>query len=451
MKLQNLKINNLYHQYNYDVYFNNDITFLYGLNGCGKTTVLNITEAIITARIFDLFEYEFDSISLEYVDDDEIVNTIKVSFNVDNDNLNVFFDGSEFEIERIPDDYREDSIRTNKTKYYFKKYNELIKIYNTFNYIYLPLNRTVNTSNYMYADMEREYSYSFNAYHRIFSKKNLKMPSKLKDRALVDIEMLIYNKIAEMNSHLSQINNEFRNDILKTSLNIDKDFSIEKLLESIRKSSVSSIEQLSKEYINMLKDLNIGNDEINGYVEFFNDYIKLLKSSAEDTMDANFVNLILKYSEFIRISRLVKIAKETEAKKSEITERVQVFETLINEFFANGNADKQIKIDSLGRVGFITNGREDLISVQLLSSGERQLLIFFANLIFNVNKNEKCIFVVDEPELSLHLSWQKTFVDSAIKINPNIQMIFATHSPEFIGKHRNKMVRLIRSNCTEEM
>ena len=40
MKLENLVIEKLHGIYNYDVDFNEDITFLYGSNGCGKTTIL---------------------------------------------------------------------------------------------------------------------------------------------------------------------------------------------------------------------------------------------------------------------------------------------------------------------------------------------------------------------------------------------------------------------------
>ena len=98
----------------------------------------------------------------------------------------------------------------------------------------------------------------------------------------------------------------------------------------------------------------------------------------------------------------------------------------------------------------MTENSSDMISVHYLSSGERQLLIFFANLIFAVDNTKNGIFVVDEPELSLHLSWQKIFVESAIKINPNIQMIFATHSPEFVGKYRDRMFKLEKKYIVKE-
>ena len=64
VKLISITIKKLYGYYNYDVDFNSDVTFIYGLNGCGKTTILNITEAIITGQLFKLFSYNFDFIKL---------------------------------------------------------------------------------------------------------------------------------------------------------------------------------------------------------------------------------------------------------------------------------------------------------------------------------------------------------------------------------------------------
>ena len=63
-------------------------------------------------------------------------------------------------------------------------------------------------------------------------------------------------------------------------------------------------------------------------------------------------------------------------------------------------------------------------------------------MIFGVNDRKNGIFIVDEPELSLHLTWQKLFIEQTLKINNNIQLIFATHSPEIVGRHRDKMYKL---------
>lgn len=65
-------------------------------------------------------------------------------------------------------------------------------------------------------------------------------------------------------------------------------------------------------------------------------------------------------------------------------------------------------------------------------------------MIFGLRGKSTGIFIVDEPEASLHLEWQSKFVPAILKTNENIQVIFATHSPELIGKYREKAIKLKR-------
>lgn len=44
------------------------------------------------------------------------------------------------------------------------------------------------------------------------------------------------------------------------------------------------------------------------------------------------------------------------------------------------------------------------------------------------------VYVVDEPEVSLHITWQEQFVDALLKASPDTQFILATHSPSIIAK-----------------
>ena len=81
-----------------------------------------------------------------------------------------------------------------------------------------------------------------------------------------------------------------------------------------------------------------------------------------------------------------------------------------------------------------------------LSSGEKQIVTFFAYLLFGLQDTNQSLFIVDEPEVSLHLQWQRQFVDTLLELNPEIQLIFATHAPEIIGRHRDKAFKLI-PNC----
>ena len=66
LKIKEFIIEKLHGYIDYDIKFNDDVTFLYGENGCGKTTVLNIITSIITGKIYELSKYQFGFISLSY-------------------------------------------------------------------------------------------------------------------------------------------------------------------------------------------------------------------------------------------------------------------------------------------------------------------------------------------------------------------------------------------------
>jgi predicted ATP-binding protein involved in virulence len=71
-------------------------------------------------------------------------------------------------------------------------------------------------------------------------------------------------------------------------------------------------------------------------------------------------------------------------------------------------------------------------SIGALSSGERQLVVMLGHLSLNPLLAGSGVFIVDEPELSLHIDWQEKFVDAVQRANPNVQYILATHSPAII-------------------
>ena len=54
-----------------------------------------------------------------------------------------------------------------------------------------------------------------------------------------------------------------------------------------------------------------------------------------------------------------------------------------------------------------------------------------------MDQRKTSIVIVDEPELSLHLSWQRMFIKKSLEVGKGVQLIFATHSPEIIGKYGN--------------
>lgn len=69
------------------------------------------------------------------------------------------------------------------------------------------------------------------------------------------------------------------------------------------------------------------------------------------------------------------------------------------------------------------------IGLASLSSGEKHLIRIFVQTLL-VGESS---MMIDEPELSMHVDWQKDLIHSLRALNRNTQLIFATHSPEIMG------------------
>ena len=78
-----------------------------------------------------------------------------------------------------------------------------------------------------------------------------------------------------------------------------------------------------------------------------------------------------------------------------------------------------------------------------LSSGEKQLVLLLSNTI--LARDSAGIFLIDEPELSLNIKWQRRLVEALLRSahGANIQYVLASHSLELITQHRGNAVRLL--------
>ncbi len=72
---------------------------------------------------------------------------------------------------------------------------------------------------------------------------------------------------------------------------------------------------------------------------------------------------------------------------------------------------------------------ETLMPYQL-SSGEKQMLVVLLTVL--VEDNQNYVLFLDEPEVSLHIEWQKRLIDLILELNPHVQIILTTHSPAVV-------------------
>ncbi len=100
---------------------------------------------------------------------------------------------------------------------------------------------------------------------------------------------------------------------------------------------------------------------------------------------------------------------------------------IIDELFLE--TGKKVNRDK-NELEFLLGDKE--INAYQLSSGEKQLLVILLTVL--VQDNKPAILLMDEPEISLHIEWQRKLIKYVRELNPNVQLIIATHSPDIIIK-----------------
>lgn len=161
------------------------------------------------------------------------------------------------------------------------------------------------------------------------------------------------------------------------------------------------------------------------------DTIAQIDSRISSALDFQLYNLQRKYLDYqVNIgNRLITILQSGEPdaaqKAQDISQRKTRFQDMLDDLFKE--TGKRI-IRTENEIRFTQIG-ETLMPYQL-SSGEKQMLAILLTVL--VQDNEPYVLFMDEPEVSLHIEWQKQLIDLVLELNPNVQIILTTHSPAVI-------------------
>jgi predicted ATP-binding protein involved in virulence len=107
--------------------------------------------------------------------------------------------------------------------------------------------------------------------------------------------------------------------------------------------------------------------------------------------------------------------------------------------------DKKIDINSHGVRLLI---RDEPYGIDALSSGERHLFTFLALVV--TDARDRDFLIIDEPEISLNATWQRSLVKLLEDLAPDTQIILASHSPIIAKGQPSSLVELNPSEIPHE-
>ena len=175
--------------------------------------------------------------------------------------------------------------------------------------------------------------------------------------------------------------------------------------------------------------------------DFLKEKMKIIrrsKKNSDESIMAQFEWSVNKSNidKIIRLSELISKYNEDVGK---IKKHTNEYLSTLNGFMSDSR--KKIAFSGVGDLRFTVAGERLEREINTFSSGELQLVVILTNLYFNPEVEKANVFIIDEPELSLHVDWQEKFVDGIVEASTETQFILATHSPSIILERT--------SNCVE--
>jgi len=120
-----------------------------------------------------------------------------------------------------------------------------------------------------------------------------------------------------------------------------------------------------------------------------------------------------------------------------IATRLLGFEKIVDDFLSG----KSVRIDARVGLRIETQGKSELKETELSSGDYHFLYVMVAALLC---QRIGSVIAIDEPELSLHVSWQRKVVGALAKCAAGASplFLFATHSAAIAAEHADRIEHL---------
>lgn len=417
-KILEVSIDGFWQKYNATSKFKEDVNIVIGDNGSGKTTFMNILHAVLAVDPEALFLNDFTAV------------VIKLSNGKSSKQIKAI------KIENDKSTYPIIEYQISTKKFLFQIGDEQSLPFSLRRRMQDELKRTKD-------ELSKLVSLASLSVYRIASESDLEMRDRSSKRSLSPVDMRLNNLMQrlthfqlELSLKVRDVSSQLQKDVLvsllyeKKTNETEQAYGIDFDEAAERSSLLTAYKQLGLTGSDITKRIL---DHTLAISEATKKLQNILSSSRIENTDDNEEELNLDFSPLEakkRTSRVIEKSLDAEVKIKDILSQIDKFLSTLKEFIPE-------KSFSFKNGVLVVENNSD-ISVSKLSSGEKQLLILLIETL--LQKQQPYIFLADEPELSLHISWQRKIISSIINLNPYAQIIVATHSPEIAGKYKNRIL-----------
>ena len=414
LKIMKIQFKKLFGRFDYSIELKEDgLTIITGPNGFGKSTILDCIYQLYKKENGILFflNLDFEEVFFLISNEKQLKITKKSGALVVNDKTNC-------------------SVNFKNIKKYFGDDFFLNRYYNQ-NYDKKFANRKTMDKDFAYESFIESYFNIAKKYDKKrIQKNNIMFVGNALREFSKELGKVFYIREQRL---VSEEFDRFDESILKDEIKeLPKKFRL--LLDRNSSEYSSKSNELDSSYPIRLfnnKEAITSKDEFNQKIELMTEKFQKLNkfdlSRAQDLRNLEFKE---------------EFAKALKIYFDDFDEKYQIYENFVNQLelftdIINDKLDfKKIEISREEGIFIEDNDvKGKKLSLSQLSSGEKQEIILFYKLIFETPENT--LLLIDEPEISLHIAWQKKFMDDLYKIIKfkNLNVIVATHSPQIIN-HR---------------
>jgi len=407
--------------------FGQNENFLIGVNGSGKTTIINLIAAVVDVNFPTLDRTQFESITIYLSSTEKHTGKYRISVRKEeNENtpykniLYTIYKGNKLDFEVYLDDLVEER--------YFR-HPDLDKMR------LLNLRNERAHSKDLTGYLSRLFNVSWLSIHRINNNKK-KRENRTHD-SLVDQKLNQFN--SNFNGYISELNRQAKNETDKFQKFIFLSL-LSTETQSLLAQTLDKIE-LKKEKQDLAKVYSLFGLQMSDYQKDLKDYAKAFETAYSRFKDPDITITFGDADYLIGMKRIHSVIQEWKSlleKQNEIFEYRDKFMSIINGLLQR----KSLIINDRNELRVQTQSGKEF-DLNFLSSGEKQLVIIFGETL--LQKSEPHIFIADEPELSLHIEWQEKLVSSLKLLNPFAQLIFATHSPDIVSSFQKSVIQIENS------